>query len=202
MSLKFGLLGLLNYGSMTGYDLSKAFNDSLSFFWQAKTSQIYKELEGMERNGWLTSEIVYQTEKPNRKVYSITENGRKALVEWLASPESAIRGAFTLKSEFLMRIFFAGEQSPEQIYAIISAFKAASEEALANLGAIGGSIRAYRKKIPRPERSLYWNMTALFGKEYCKACIRWAKKAMKTLEKRIEKKKNAAQGSKKGNTLI
>lgn len=32
MSLKHGLLGLLNYNSMTGYDLSKFFSDSLSFF--------------------------------------------------------------------------------------------------------------------------------------------------------------------------
>jgi DNA-binding PadR family transcriptional regulator len=179
---------------MTGYDLSKAFNDSLSFFWQAKTSQIYKELEGMEKNGWLTSEIVYQTEKPNRKVYSITENGRKALVNWLASPEEAIKGAFSLKSEFLMRIFFAGEQPPEQVYAIISAFKAASEDALLHLGALGGTIRAYRKQIPKPEHSLYWSMTALFGKEYCKANIRWAKKAMRALEKRIQKGKMTAQG--------
>ena len=37
MSLKHGLLGLLNYGSMTGYELDKIFRDSLSFFWQAKT---------------------------------------------------------------------------------------------------------------------------------------------------------------------
>ena len=39
MALKQGLLGLLNYGEMTGYELAKAFNDSLSFFWQAQTSQ-------------------------------------------------------------------------------------------------------------------------------------------------------------------
>ena len=56
MSLKHGLLGLLNYGSMTGYELNKVFRDSLSFFWQAKTSQIYRELDAMERCGWLTSD--------------------------------------------------------------------------------------------------------------------------------------------------
>lgn len=31
MSLKYGLLGLLNHEDMTGYELSKAFKDSLSF---------------------------------------------------------------------------------------------------------------------------------------------------------------------------
>ena len=45
MALKQGLLGLLNYGEMTGYELAKVFNDSLSFFWQAQTSQIYRRAE-------------------------------------------------------------------------------------------------------------------------------------------------------------
>ena len=41
--LKHGILGLLNYGSMTGYEINKAFKDSLSYFWNAQTSQIYRE---------------------------------------------------------------------------------------------------------------------------------------------------------------
>ena len=61
MSLKHGLLGLLNYGPMTGYELDKAFKASLSFFWQAKASQIYRELGTMEQNGWLTSKRIVQT---------------------------------------------------------------------------------------------------------------------------------------------
>ena len=68
MSLKHGLLGLLNYSSMTGYELDKAFKVSLSFFWQAKTSQIYRELDAMETNGWLSSQRIIQSEKPNKRV--------------------------------------------------------------------------------------------------------------------------------------
>ena len=54
MSLKHGLLGLLNYGNMTGYDIDRTFKDSLFLFWQAQTSQIYRELNTMEKLGWLT----------------------------------------------------------------------------------------------------------------------------------------------------
>jgi len=79
MSLKHGLLGLLNYGSMTGYELDKAFKDSLSFFWQAKNSQIYRELDAMERCGWLTSERVIQNQKPNKRVYSIFFAGERSI---------------------------------------------------------------------------------------------------------------------------
>ena len=36
--LKHGILGLLSYGSMTGYDITRTFKDSLSYFWSAQTS--------------------------------------------------------------------------------------------------------------------------------------------------------------------
>ncbi|MDR0469037.1 MAG: PadR family transcriptional regulator, partial [Peptococcaceae bacterium] len=80
MSLKYGLLGLLNYGTMTGYELDKVFNDSLGFFWQGQTSQIYRELSAMERDGWLKSERVVQQDKPNKKLYIITDDGKRALI--------------------------------------------------------------------------------------------------------------------------
>ena len=77
MSLKHGLLGLVSSeGSMTGYELDKFFKNSLNYFWQAKTSQIYRELKAMEDLGWLTSERVIQEDKPNKKVYSITAEGK------------------------------------------------------------------------------------------------------------------------------
>ena len=49
--LKHGILGLLNYGDMTGYEIKTAFEDSLNHFWHAQTSQIYRELQLLEKNG-------------------------------------------------------------------------------------------------------------------------------------------------------
>ncbi|MEN6635102.1 MAG: PadR family transcriptional regulator, partial [Clostridiaceae bacterium] len=72
MSLKHGILGLLNYSPMTGYDLSKSFQNSLNHFWQAQTSQIYRELRDMEKLGWIASETVIQTDKPNKNIFSLT----------------------------------------------------------------------------------------------------------------------------------
>ena len=43
--LKHGILGLLNYRDMTGYEIMEVFRDSLRFFWNARTSQIYRELQ-------------------------------------------------------------------------------------------------------------------------------------------------------------
>lgn len=101
-SFGHGMLGLLNYGPMTGYELDKAFKESLSFFWQAQTSQIYRELDAMEQNGWLSSEYVIQKDKPNKRVYSITDTGKKELNNWLLSPQSDIAATMRIKNAFLM----------------------------------------------------------------------------------------------------
>ena len=79
MPLKHAILGLLNYADMTGYDIDRYFKSSIAFFWYAQTSQIYKELNTLMKHHWVDSEIVYQSDKPNKKVFHITEEGKVEL---------------------------------------------------------------------------------------------------------------------------
>ncbi|MDE7252270.1 MAG: PadR family transcriptional regulator, partial [Acetatifactor sp.] len=51
--LKHGILGLINYREMTGYEIMRTFRDSLNFFWEVQTSQIYRELQTLESKGWV-----------------------------------------------------------------------------------------------------------------------------------------------------
>ena len=103
MSLKHGLLGLLTQSPKTGYELDKQFNTMLGGFWQAKGSQIYRELDTMEKMGWLTSQQVVQEDKPNKRVYSITPSGKEEFANWMESGSVDL----SIKSAFLMRVFFA-----------------------------------------------------------------------------------------------
>ena len=73
--LKQGILGLLNYGNMTGYEIKTIFQQSLNYFWTVQTSQIYRELQSLEKVGWVTSTHVTQKGKPDKKVFSITNDG-------------------------------------------------------------------------------------------------------------------------------
>ena len=82
--LKHGILGLLNYGSMTGYDIVHIFKDSLSYFWNAQTSQVYRELQTLKKNGWATDEVIEQSDRPDKKLFSITESGREEFMRWLS----------------------------------------------------------------------------------------------------------------------
>ena len=58
MPLAHGILGLLHYGSMSGYDLSKAFRASVNLFWHAQTSQIYATLDKLERAGLISHQVI------------------------------------------------------------------------------------------------------------------------------------------------
>ena len=108
--LKHGILGLLNYGSMTGYEINKAFKDSLSYFWNAQTSQIYRELQAIKKNGWATDEVVEQVGKPDKKVFTITKSGMTELNRWLMEDNTE----FITRIPIIMKTFFMGERSIDE----------------------------------------------------------------------------------------
>lgn len=180
MSLKHGLLGLLNYGSMTGYELDKAFKDSLSFFWQAQTSQIYRELNTMENLGWLTFEMIYQDDKPNKKLYSLTKEGHGELEKWLM--ESNEKEGVSVRNSFLMKIFFSGERNINENIQVLKNYRSRCEKELLSLSTVNGIVGSYAEKIENKEKVIYWGATAEFGCCYYEMCIKWANDMIKRLE--------------------
>ena len=213
MSLKYGLLGLLSYEPTTGYDLATKFKGTLSLFWQATASQVYRELDAMEQNGWLTSENVIQYDKPNKRVYSVTEEGHSELISWLSVP--SLQNAMQAKSEFLMRLFFAGETTKEQAIHLLRLYKQECEDNIVNIDSAQKTqlLRLYHRtqlkrlheqgRIKYPvdlediqslieehdaedishPRTLFWRLTASHGKAISEAAIKWADEAIAILEK-------------------
>src|SRR5262249_19647956 len=105
MSLQYALLGLLNHSDMTGYDLKKMFDVSIHNFWYASVSQIYRELNALEGKGFLSSIIQPQADRPDKRIYSITEEGKAAFLDWIKNvPREFSREK---RDEFSLRIFFA-----------------------------------------------------------------------------------------------
>ncbi|MDG3086951.1 PadR family transcriptional regulator [Vibrio hannami] len=99
MSLPHVILTVLSTRDATGYDITKEFSYSIGYFWKASHQQVYRELNKMAQNNLVTCELQPQDGKPDRKVYSITENGRTALGEWFAQPtaQQTIRDEFAAK---------------------------------------------------------------------------------------------------------
>ncbi|WP_028659015.1 PadR family transcriptional regulator [Nocardioides insulae] len=86
MSLRYALLALLTAQPMTGYDISKGFSGSVAHVWHAPDSQIYPELNRMERDGLLTSEQVPWGKRSTKKEYHVTEAGLTAFRAWMDEP--------------------------------------------------------------------------------------------------------------------
>ena len=83
MALAHVIMTALLDQKQTGYDLARSFDSSLGFFWQASHQQIYLELRKLESKGWLNSEEITQTGKPNRIIYELTDEGHQALEQWV-----------------------------------------------------------------------------------------------------------------------
>jgi DNA-binding PadR family transcriptional regulator len=176
--LKHGILGLLNYGDMTGYEIMTIFHESLSHFWTAQTSQIYRELQVLEKEGWIKSEHVVQKSRPDKKILSITLAGKEELNRWLKDNQPV-----NVRTPFLMKTFFRGECSIEENLAFFrsiaenpSAFPNGSDAACA-------AAEHYAAMIGDSEKTMFWKFTIEFGLMYEEMVKQWCKKCISELEK-------------------
>lgn len=174
MSLKHGVLGLLKFGPQTGYDINAYFQHSLSFFWKAQTSQIYRELNKLEAEGLATSEMVVQYDKPNRKVYRITDAGNKQFEEWLNDDNNE-----GIRETFMLKIFFSGfrdkAKSIRALESYIESIKAEMDEV--------ESINKEVDTIPKNNvHRKFWAATSQYGLMNYKTKIEWAESLIETLK--------------------
>ncbi len=98
MSLRHVILTMLSEQNATGYDIAKAFDDSLAFFWNASHQQLYRDLKALEREGLVAATLVEQTHRPDKKVYRLTPAGRKQYEDWLCEPvETRVNSVLLVK---------------------------------------------------------------------------------------------------------
>ena len=95
-------------------DLIKQMRRNLRFFWPRVESRIYDEARAVVGAGLATAKYEF-TGHRRRTVYSITDEGRKAVSSWLATPPNPTR----LECEPLLRIFMADFCTGEQLKAAI-----------------------------------------------------------------------------------
>ncbi|HSP55641.1 MAG TPA: PadR family transcriptional regulator [Dehalococcoidia bacterium] len=115
MSLKHAILAVLLDGEASGYDLGKRFDLSIANFWHALPQHLYQELARMEDDGLVDGAAVLQERRPNKRVYSITQLGRKELNRWLGEPSRVTAP----KSDLLVRIYAADVADTEAMCADI-----------------------------------------------------------------------------------
>jgi PadR family transcriptional regulator AphA len=119
-----GMIGLR--GPSTPYDLKRGIGHSVGYFWPFPHAQLYAEPERLEQMGLL----VLQSEETGRrrKVYSLTDAGRRALREWLASPTNE---HFQMRDIAELKLFFSELGHPGNVARLASEQVRQHEERIA-----------------------------------------------------------------------
>ncbi len=118
MSIKYAILGLLADRPLHGYELKAAYEAELVPATQLNYGQVYTTLERLARDGLVAHEVVSQTERPDKKVYALTGEGRRELQEWLTTPSHL---DLDLRNETFLKLVLArrlDDADPLEILAV------------------------------------------------------------------------------------
>lgn len=162
MNLRSVLLGFLTRRDLTGYELKGAMDESVGFFFGASYGSIYPALKSLEEEGLVRSTLVVQSDRPNKKVYSLTPEGRAYFLEALKEPPAED----SFRSEFLMQLFFGRYQDPERLLVLIEDHRSSLRDSLERLRRTEEEIR----EIPQARYGL---MCLRYGLVYYENSLAW-----------------------------
>jgi DNA-binding PadR family transcriptional regulator len=132
------VLGMLGLGPKSGYEIKRAVELSIRFFWTISQAQIYPALEQLEAAGLVSGRDEPRGRRP-RRIYSITASGRGALEDWLGRDQSM---PFELRDIGMVKLFFAGALGHDEGLALLEAVRSRSEERVRVLQVIEQEARA------------------------------------------------------------
>lgn len=132
------VLGLIaRFGTMTSYDLKQAVAASVGYFWSFPHSQLYAEPVRLAEVGLLTEDR--EESGRRRRRYRLTADGRRALQNWLATPDD---GRVELRDPGLLQLFFADLTGREEVVSLAEAREALHRDRLATYERIAASLYA------------------------------------------------------------
>lgn len=108
------VLGLIAMrGPSTSYDLKRAINHSVGFFWPFPHAQLYSEPKRLSQAGLL--DVSVETTGRRRQTFSITDKGMKALRQWLVEPTAE---QMQIRDIAELKLFFAELATDEDVLAL------------------------------------------------------------------------------------
>ena len=158
------ILGVLAERELSGYDLKRAVERSVGYFWRPARSQIYAVLPRLVERRLARRRDVAQTSRPDKQVYRVTPAGRDALRGWLneapLEPEP---------ERILLLKLFCGEQAdPGALLGFVRERRQAAEQ-------LARELRALDKEAKDFPHDRFHALTRRYGLELSGAIVRWAR---------------------------
>jgi PadR family transcriptional regulator, regulatory protein AphA len=170
MSLKHGVIGLLaREGPQTGYQLTKAFDRSVNYVWNALPGQIYPELARLVDAGL----IRHAGSGPRgAKRYEATAEGIAELRRWIIEDEPTR----VTRNETLLRVFFGYLLDPAEAEAFLQRELDVYRRYLAALESF------LDKPATTPSERAAW-LTLDAGIRVTRARVEWAESALEEVRR-------------------
>lgn len=170
--LKYAILGFLNYSPMTGYEIKQRMDRSTTHFWHAKLSQIYTTLKDLEKEGCITSMLEEQSDRPDKRIYSVTENGQAQFFGWLKEPYWECSPK---KETFVLKMFFAAKMSSEQMKMQLQIQLDMHKKQLDYYRhQVRESIDQAKEEFPELKKdAMMWEASRRFGEMYEEVYVKW-----------------------------
>lgn len=125
VSVRLGLLALLDDDDMHGYQLKSAFEAHTGGVWPLNIGQVYTTLARLERDGLVAG--TGGGEDDRQHVYSITAAGRRALADWFA--DSPADGP-PPRDDLIAKVLLAAAGSGDRALQVVTAQRTALFSAL------------------------------------------------------------------------
>ena len=132
MNVKTLCLGVLTMGDASGYEIKKKLEGSFRRFYDASFGSIYPALGRLQEAGHVTCVEMPQQGRPDKKIYSLTAEGRTSLVEELSAP----LGPDRIRSEFMASMIFAHLIAPERVHESVETRLADYRDSIDKLAAV------------------------------------------------------------------
>jgi DNA-binding PadR family transcriptional regulator len=169
------VLGLLAAGETSGYDLDKRIRRSVGLMWTPAKSHVYGTLARLVDGGYASVRHVEQTQRPDKRLFRITERGEQALSRWL---HEAPLEPSKYRNQFLLKVFFGRHMDKQALIRHIEEGRADVQEELSQLEALAKDVD--------PDRDFYSWLTLAYGLDRDRATIRWADMALRALRERSD----------------
>lgn len=129
MSIRYGLLTLLERRPMYGYQLRQEFEASTGATWPLNVGQVYTTLARLERDGLVAvaDSDGDTSADSSQRVYAITGDGRAEVRTWFATP---VRHSSPPRDELAIKLALAVHTPGVDVHAVIQAQRTATVRAL------------------------------------------------------------------------
>ncbi|MBN4064654.1 PadR family transcriptional regulator [Dehalococcoides mccartyi] len=167
------ILGLLSFGESSGYDLKNLADQSVALFYSSPArSQIYTELRRLTEHGLAVEREVEQTDRPDKRLYSITKSGEEVLKNWL---ENSPTTADAIKSHLLLKVFFGSRIDRPTLIEEVRRYRDEAQQ-------FRGMLSEIQKECDGVPGSLFTYLTIGQGLLHAQANESWANEAIQLLE--------------------